>query len=496
MSEPNDQTIIRMQKLEKIKSLGVDAYPYSYDRSGSISDAVKEFESSEKTGRKQKLAGRIMAFRRQGKTAFGNIKDISGRIQIYVRKDSIGEEKYDLFKCFEIGDIIGVEGELFRTHTGEITVNVADFKILAKAVLPLPVPKEKIVNGKKEVYDEFRDIELRYRQRYLDLILNEKVMETFILRAKIIQSVRNFLIGKNFIEVETPTLQNIYGGASARPFETHHNALDMKLYLRISNELYLKRLITGGMEKVFEFVKDFRNEGIDRTHNPEFTQVEFYQAYADYNTMMELFEKIYSQAASEVLGKTKITYQGKEIDLTPPWKRMAFMDALSELGGINTQDCADDELKQLMKKHEIEFKGDFNRGLAFNALFEKLCEHKLIQPTFITDFPIETTPLCKPHRNKPALVERFEPYIAGWEVGNAYSELTDPILQRKLLEAQVERGRGGEEDTHPMDEDFVRSMEFGMPPTGGVGIGIDRMVMLLTDSYSIRDVILFPLMRP
>ena len=338
---------------------------------------------------------------------------------------------------------------------------------------------------------------MRYGQRYVDLIMNPEVRETFLKRTKIIHAIKEVLNNKGFIEVETPTLQPIYGGANARPFATHHNILDMDLYLRVSNELYLKRLLVGGFEKVYEFVKDFRNEGIDRTHNPEFTQVEFYCAYGDYNDAMTIVEEIWARATEEVCGTTKITYQGTELDFTPPWQRLSLVDAIKKYAAIDVMSMSDKELRKYCKNEEIEFDKSDPKGLLINFIFEQKCEEHLMQPVFVKDFPIETTPLCKPIRNGDgSFVERFEPYVNGWELGNAYSELTDPVLQRKLLEEQAARRRAGDEESHPMDEDFVRAIEYGMPPAFGVGIGVDRMVMLLTDSVNIRDVIFFPLLRP
>jgi lysyl-tRNA synthetase, class II len=497
LSELNDQMKARQDKLVKLREMGVNPYPYAYARTHTAAMVLKDFENLERSQEKIRICGRLIAFRRQGKTAFANIKDPTGKIQIYCRQDVLGEKPYEIFKLLDFGDFIGVTGSAFKTHTGELSVSVTDFEVLSKAVRPLPVPKEKRGdNGEKIIYDEFKDLELRSRQRYLDLILNDHSVELFKKRTTIIQTLRQYLLDNGFFEVETPTLQPVYGGASARPFVTRHNTLDIDLYLRISNELYLKRLIVGGFEKVFEFVKDFRNEGMDRIHNPEFTQVEFYEAYSDYNAMMKHFENLYSRAAIAVNGAPKITFEGREIDLTPPWQRLTMADALKLHAEIDFAALSDDEAKALLKRHGMEIEGGYRRGLAMAGLFEHTCEAKLIQPVFIIDHPKETTPLCKAHRTNPELVERFEPYINGWEVGNAYSELNDPQRQRELLMEQVERGRGGENETHPMDDDFLRALEYGMPPTGGVGIGVDRMVMLLTDTQNIRDVILFPLMKP
>ena len=369
-------------------------------------------------------------------------------------------------------------------------------ELLAKAIRPLPVPKVEVRDGEQVVHHEVRDVEFRYRQRYADLALNDDVARVFLGRSRILGCVRDYLVGQGYLEVETPILQGIYGGAAASPFTTHHKALNIPLYLRIATELYLKRLVAGGFDRVFEIGKDFRNEGIDRLHNPEFTMVEFYEAYADYHGMMDHFEAIYEKCALEVHGGTKFTFQGTSLDVKRPWKRITMTGALLELGKVDFPALSDEEVRSLLKTHRIEPGGGFNRGLAMAALFEALCEEKLIQPTFILDFPKETTPLCKQHREHPELVERFEPYMAGWELGNAYSELNDPQVQKALLKEQAARRQGGDEEAHPYDADFIRAMEYGMPPMGGIGLGIDRMVMLLLDQPSIRDVLLFPTMRP
>ncbi len=495
MSEISNQMNVRLEKLERLRSQGVDPFPYKFQENQSIKQLKEQRDALIESQEEVKVCGRLLAFRRQGKTAFCNLKNERERIQLYVSKKAVGDEAYEVFKCLDLGDFIGVEGALFTTKTGELTINVKRFEVLCKAIRPLPVPKEKMVDGEKVVFDQFKNIEQRYRQRHVDLVLNDRVADIFKKRALIVQTIRNYLERNGFLEVETPTLQSIYGGANAHPFETHHNALDMKLYLRISNELYLKRCIVGGINRVYEIVKDFRNEGIDRTHNPEFTQVEYYQAYADYNDMMVHFETIYKEACLAVNGTTKITYQGVELDLTPPWERLTMKDAIKKYGGFEIDEKSDDEIAAILKSRGVELEGQYNRGLATAEIFELYCEDHLVQPVFITDHPMETTPLCKMHRSEQGLVERFEPYMNGWELGNAYSELNDPILQRKFFQDQVDRGRGGEEETHPMDEDFIQALEYGMPPTGGTGLGIDRMVMLLTDQASIRDVILFPLMR-
>ncbi len=492
--ELNDQMIQRREKLKKLEEMGVVAYPYSFNPTHT-SEQIKNGKLVD-TETKVCVAGRVVAIRGKGKTTFAHIKDFTGRIQIYIRKDVVGEDKYAMVKLLDIGDIVGITGPVFLTHTEELTVNAEELTLLSKSIRPLPIPKEKVVDGKKIVFDEFKDPELRSRQRYVDLCLNDNVRKTFVARSKIIKSIRNFLDNLGYYEVETPTLQSVYGGANANPFVTHHNALDMDLYLRISNELYLKKMLVGGFERVYEIVKDFRNEGIDRTHNPEFTMVEFYESYADYEVMMERFEQIYYQAAMEVLGTSKINYQGTEIELAPPWRRVKMADLVSEKIGKDVEKATAEDFKKILEDNNEAVPEYLTWGTGLNAVFGALCEKDLIQPTFVIDHPKETTPLCKEKRGDSRFVERFEPFINGWEVGNAYSELTNPILQYKLFKDQVDRRSAGEEETHPMDTDYVRAMEYGMPPAGGVGIGIDRMVMLLTNSYSVRDVILFPLMRP
>jgi len=518
--EQNELVKRRYEELESIIKLRVNPYPHRYDVTSYSKEIISNFvdpqSEEEKEERKKEIisvAGRIVAIRKMGKATFCHIKDRDGRIQIYIRKDDVGELSYSILKLLDIGDIIGIKGFVFRTKTGEISIHAIAMELLTKALQPLPVVKEEITEtGEKIVHDAFSDVETRYRQRYIDLIVNDEVKGTFLKRAKIIKSIKNTLEKHSFIEVETPTLQTIYGGANAKPFITHHNALNLDLYLRISNELFLKRLIVGGFNRVYEFVKDFRNEGIDRTHNPEFTQVEWYQAYGDYNDSMDLFEEVVEQSCLAVNGTTKINYQGQEIDLARPWQRIKMVDAIADKTGLDVLNMKKVEILDYMKKNNIEFNPKLtnNKGSVIALLFEGVCEKDLIQPTFIIDHPIGTTPLCKPLREYTLeqieemknyseaviFVERFEPYINKWEMGNSYSELNDPILQRRLFEEQVERGRGGEDETQPMDEDFLKAIEIGMPPTTGVGMGVDRLVMLLTNSYSIRDVLLFPLMKP
>ncbi|MGL1902962.1 MAG: lysine--tRNA ligase [Fibrobacterales bacterium] len=495
--EKNDQVEARLVKLEKYREMGVNPYPYKFDMSHSSKQLLDERESLNDSETVVRFAGRVVRYNRKGKMCFMHLKDQFGRMQVVAAKNLVSEENYEVVKLFDIGDWVGVEGTLFTTQKGEYSVKATNMQILSKAVRPLPIPKEKRnEDGTVTVFDEFKDVETRYRQRYIDLTLNDSVREVFFKRTKIVQSIRDYLVGLNYMEVETPVLQSIYGGANARPFTTHHNAAGLELYMRVSNELYLKRCIVGGLERVFEFAKDFRNEGMDKTHNPEFTLLEFYEAYADYNDMMVHFETIYEKACIAANGTTKINFQGQEIDVKAPWPRLTCYEAIEKFAGISVESLSDDEIKGEIDKHEIHMDGEFSRGRAILALFEELCEDKLIQPHFIIDFPKESTPLCKVHRSNPDLVEQFEPYINGWEIGNAYSELNDPIKQREAFEDQVERGRGGEDETHPLDENFLHSIESGMPPTGGVGIGIDRMVMLLTNSPTIRDVLLFPLMKP
>lgn len=519
MQENNDLVQSRLNALEEIKKLGVNPYPHRFDVTANSEEAIASFkdpaDENEAETQKQKIvsvAGRIMAIRKMGKASFCHIKDEKGKIQIYIRQNDVGEDGYKLFKLLDIGDIIGVEGFVFRTKMGEVSVHAVKLTLLTKTIQPLPVVKEETTEtGEKIVHDAFADVELRYRQRYIDLIVNEKVRETFIKRTKIIQSIKRTLESYGFLEVETPTLQSVYGGANARPFITHHNTLDIDLYLRISNELFLKRLIVGGFNRVFEFVKDFRNEGIDRTHNPEFTQVEWYQAYGDYFDSMNLFEEVAEKACLDINGTTEIEYQGTKLSFKRPWKRLKMVDAIKEINGIDVLNMTKDGIIKFMNDKELKFdtKISHSKGLLIAALFEGTCEESLIQPTFLLDHPLDTTPLCKPLREysmqqleemekdpeKVVFVERFEPYINKWELGNSYTELNDPVLQRRLFEEQVERGRGGEEETQPLDEDFLKAIEVGMPPTTGVGLGVDRLVMLLTDSATIRDVLFFPLMR-
>ena len=494
MEEVNQLMQQRREKLKKLQEMGVNPYPYKFDRTHTSRQIKENFETLQE--QEVRVAGRIMAHRRMGKAAFMHIQDMDGRIQIYLKKDMIGDFAWEVYRLLDIGDIIGVTGKVFKTRTGEITILVEQLELLAKSLRPLPIVKEKIEDGKRVVFDPFQDKELRYRQRYVDLIVNPQVREVFIKRSKIMTAMRNFLNERGYLEVETPILQPIYGGASARPFVTHHIALDMKLYLRIANELYLKRLIVGGFEGVYEFAKDFRNEGMDRFHNPEFTQMELYVAYKDYYWMMELTETMIATIAQEVLGTQVITYQGQEIDLTPPWRRLPLFEGIKEYAGVDIADADEDTLRKIAKDLNVEIEDSWGAGKIIDEIFGEYVEPNLIQPTFIIDYPLEMSPLAKKHRHNPRLVERFEPIIAGKEVGNAFSELNDPIDQRERFEAQMELRAKGDEEAQVLDEDFLRALEYGMPPTAGLGVGIDRLTMLLTDQPSIRDVLLFPHMRP
>ncbi len=496
MQDSSDQRQIRLDKLARIRELGIEPYPYAFAGTHTVPELHGQGDALLESGVLVQLSGRLMAVRGQGKAMFGNVQAQQQRLQIYVRKDEVGAAGFELFGLCDIGDFLGITGTMMRTKTGELTLRAKQVVLLSKAIRPLPVPKVEEKDGERIVHDEVTDKEFRYRQRYADLVLNPEVAQVFRQRNTIFQTTRNYLAEQGFLEVETPTLQAVYGGANATPFTTHHNALDQTFYLRISNELYLKRLISGGFDAVFEFVKDFRNEGIDRTHNPEFSMLEFYQANVDYTAMMRHCEEIYSRCALALNGSTQFEYDGKLIDVKSPWQRLTMTEAIETLGGLAISGLSDTELQNLLEQRGWSLDGNWNRGLAMQLVFEETCEPQLIQPIFITDHPKETSPLCKTHRNNPELIERFEMFINGWEMANAYSELNDPVVQRDLMEEQVERGRGGEAETHPLDEDYLRAMEYGMPPMGGIGIGMDRMVMLLTGQYTIRDVILFPTMRP
>lgn len=481
---------IRLGKLEQLKERGIDPFGARFERTHTAQDILtygkgKTQEELEQAPLHVIVAGRIMLLRRQGKTAFAHIQDVSGRVQIYVRKDIIGEEEYQTFKLLEIGDLIGVSGIVFKTKTGETTIKVQQFTVLAKALNPLP-----------EKFHGLTDVEMRYRMRYVDLITHPEVRQTFITRSKIVHAMRRFLDQRGFLEVETPTLHTIAGGAAARPFITHHNALDMTLYLRIALELHLKRLIVGGLEKVYEIGRVFRNEGISTRHNPEFTMMELYWAYADFQDIMNLTEECVAFIAKEVLGTTVITYQGKEIDLTPKWTRISMVDAIKEYTGIDfSRPMSDEEARALAEKHGVKIEPHYTFGHVVNEFFETFVEDKLIQPTFVYGHPIEVSPLAKRNKQDPRFTDRFELFIVGREHANAFSELNDPLDQRSRFLEQLKERAAGNEEAHEMDEDFINALMYGMPPTGGLGIGVDRLVMLLTDQPSIRDVLLFPLMR-
>jgi len=484
----------RLEELEELNKKGIPAFAYSYDVNSYSKEIKDNFEKYE--GKDVKIAGRIMTLRRMGKASFAHLQDHHGRIQIYLKKDDIGDY-YDVFKLLDIGDIIGVEGYVFKTKTGEISVHAKSFQLLAKSIRPIPIAKEQIdENGNKVVYDQFADKELRYRQRYVDLIVNPDVKDVFVQRSKIITEIRKYLDTNGLIEVETPILQPLYGGASARPFVTHHNALDVDLYLRIADELYLKRLIVGGFDGVYEISKDFRNEGMDRTHNPEFTMLELYVAYKDYNWMMEFVENMIATIAKNVFGKTEFEIEGTTINFNPPWKRISMVDELKNVTGIDVLQATSDDLKKVLKSKNVELEGGESKGKLIDLLFEATIQNQLIQPTFVVDYPVELSPLAKKHRRREGLVERFEGFVLGREICNAFSELNDPIDQKARFMEQAKMREEGDDEAHQIDEDFVRALEYGMPPTAGLGIGIDRLVMLLTNQSSIRDVLLFPQMKP
>ena len=491
MEDINDLVLQRIKTLKELRSLGINPYRNTYsvsDSSQDITDKYGKLTAEELAAKKHNcsIAGRVVALRSFGKAAFSHIQDHAGRIQIYVKKEIVGEDSYSLFKKIDIGDFIGIEGILFRTKTGELTVEVEKISLLSKSLRPLP-----------EKWHGLSDIEIRYRQRYVDLIVNPEVKNVFILRSKIIKAIREFLDNHGFLEVETPMMQPIPGGATARPFKTHHNALGIDLYLRIAPELYLKRLIVGGFNRVYEINRNFRNEGISIKHNPEFTMLEFYMAYATYNDLMDFTEKMFISVADKIIGGLKITTEQTELDMTPPWDRLTLKDAVIKYTNIEAKILEDRTLALEWAKSEgVPLKGDESLAKITLEIFEKKVEEHLLKPTFITDYPTEVSPLARRKDDAPEITERFELFIGGMEIANAFSELIDPEDQRERFLAQETERAGGDEEAHKMDEDFIRALEHGMPPTGGEGIGIDRLVMLFTGQSSIRDVILFPHMRP
>ncbi len=487
----NELIKIRIAKLKELQEKGKDPFQIvKFDNKDNSKEIKEKFvdpvEGEEAEPMHVSIAGRLMAKRGHGKASFCDLQDMYGRIQIYVKLDEVGEEAYEEFKKYDIGDIIGITGNVFKTHMGEISIKVKTIELLSKSLRPLP-----------EKFHGLKDTDLRYRQRYVDLIMNNDVKKTFIARSKIISGLRKYLDDRGYVEVETPVLNTIPGGAAARPFITHHNTLDIDMYLRIAPELYLKRLIVGGFDKVYEVGRLFRNEGMDIKHNPEFTTVELYSAYEDYNDMMDITEGLISTLAKEITGDTKINYQGTEIDLTPGFRRLPMIEAIKEVTGADFNKAnTDEEAMKLAKSIGLEVEGKMDRGHLINLAFEERVEETLIQPTFIIDYPVEISPLTKRKPSDPRLVERFELFIGGREYANAYSELNDPIDQKGRFLAQMAEREAGNEEANMMDEDFVQALEYGMPPTGGMGMGIDRLAMLLTDSYSIRDVLLFPTMKP
>jgi lysyl-tRNA synthetase, class II len=488
--ELNDQLRVRREKMNTMRESGLDPFGKRFERTHNINELVEQYGELEKEDLEAKnvevtLAGRMMTKRGKGKAGFANIQDLTGQIQVYVRVDAIGSEVYEIFDSSDLGDIIGVTGTLFKTKVGELSVKVQNYTFLTKALRPLP-----------DKFHGLKDVEQRYRQRYLDLIVSQESRETFITRSKIIQAMRRYLDDNGYLEVETPMMHSIAGGASARPFITHHNALDMELYMRIAIELHLKRLIVGGLEKVYEIGRVFRNEGVSTRHNPEFTMIELYEAYADYQDIMSLTENLIAHIAQEVLGTTTVQYGDYEVNLKPEWKRLHMVDAIKEYTGVDFwKQMSVEEARAFAKEHGVEITEHMLYGHIVNEFFEQKVEEKLIQPTFIYGHPVEISPLAKKNEEDPRFTDRFELFIVAREHANAFTELNDPIDQRERFEAQLKEREQGNDEAHEMDEDFVEALEYGMPPTGGLGIGIDRLVMLLTNSPSIRDVLLFPLMR-
>ncbi len=480
----NELIQVRRSKMEQLRTRGVEPFGPKYEASHYSTEIIDNFTSLE--GQTVTVAGRVMSIRSHGKATFAHLQDYRGQIQIYLRLDRVGEEQYKSFELVDIGDFIGAAGTVFRTRKGEVTVEVNEYMYLAKALRPLP-----------EKWHGLKDIELRYRQRYVDLIVNQEVKETFINRSRIIQTMREILHRWGFLEMETPIMQTIAGGALARPFVTYHNALDMKLYMRIATELHLKRLLVGGLDKVFEIGRIFRNEGISTIHNPEFTSLEIYQNYADYENMMELTENLIYEIAQTVFGSGRITFRGREVDLTPPWPRESMVEVVRKYSGVDFARLkSDGEAFEAARNAGLELDKGLSWGEILYMFFEEFCEEQLLAPIFVTGFPIEVSPLAHKMKEDPRLTLRFEGFMAGWEIANAFTELNDPIDQRERFEQQLARREAGDDEAHVMDEDFITALEYGMPPAGGLGIGIDRLVMVLTDNTSIRDVILFPTLKP
>ena len=484
--EINEQMAVRMDKMHKLEEKGILPFGHAYNWTHHTKEIQENVEEMEADGTVVKVAGRLTAIRGHGKTCFMDLQDKTGKVQVYARKDEMGEDAYSVVKLLDIGDIVGVEGSVFKTHMGEPSIRVQKLEFLSKALKPLP-----------EKWHGLKDKEIRYRQRYVDLIVNPEVRDVFVKRSQIIKTIRNILDNEGFLEVETPVLNTISGGATAKPFVTHHNALDIDLYLRIATELNLKRLIVGGLERVYELGRVFRNEGMDIKHNPEFTSLELYQAYGDFNSMMDITEKIVSETAQKVLGTMKITYEGTEIDLTPPWPRMSMLEAVKKYSGKDFAGVKDVEVaRQMAKEANVEIKPTFGVGKILEAFFDEYVEKELVQPVFITGHPKEISPLAKSSLADPEITDRFEGFIFGRELCNGFTELNDPIDQRQRFEKQVEERKAGDDEAGMMDEDFINALMHGLPPTGGLGIGIDRLVMFLTDTDSIRDVLLFPTMKP
>jgi len=497
--ELSEQELFRRQSLDEIRKIGINPYPAEiFDVNVKSTEILEKFPEDNSLFQNVSIAGRIMSRRIMGAASFVELQDSVGRIQLYIKRDDICKGEDTTFynnvfkKMMDIGDIIGVKGFVFTTQMGEISIHVTDLKLLSKSLKPLPIVKEK--DG--VIYDAFSDPEQRYRQRYVDLIVNDGVKDIFIKRTRIIQSMREFFNSKGYLEVETPILQAIPGGAAARPFITHHNALNIHLYLRIANELYLKRLIVGGFDGVYEFAKDFRNEGMDRTHNPEFTVMEIYVAYKDYNWMMEFTEKMLEKVAIDLHGKTQVKFGENEIEFKAPFRRVTMIEAIKEHTGYDISSMNENQIKEVCDKLQIETNPAMGKGKLIDEIFSEKCEHNYIQPTFIIDYPVEMSPLCKKHRNNPELTERFELFINGKELANAYTELNDPIDQRERFQEQLKLSEKGDDEAMFIDQDFLRAMEYGMPPMAGMGIGVDRLVMFLTNSQSIQEVLFFPQMRP